>query len=212
MSESLADRAHAAILEHIISGVWPPGRELKRRELALELGMSVAPVLEALVLLERQGLIETIPRVGTRVRTVTREGVRGQMLLREALEVQAVHLLHGAALRPHRAALLPLAEAADADYQDQLARLSADLAFHRALVAAVGEPALEAAYATVMQLGFFHMINVVVDGPAGRRARDSHVRLLQRLQRADAAEAAGAIRRHLASGKLAIYTTAQEAA
>ncbi|MDA3963076.1 MAG: GntR family transcriptional regulator [Planctomycetota bacterium] len=209
---SLADQAFAVIQERIVSGSWAPGHALNRRDLAEDLGMSVAPVLEALVLLERQGLVETMPRVGTRVRAITQDGVRGQMLLREAFEVQAVYLLHGSGLRSHRSALLPLAEAADADYEDQRARWAADLAFHQALVAALGEPALTAAYANVMQLGFFHMINVVIDQQPRRRARDSHVRLLRRLLRVDAASAATAIRHHLASGKLALYTQAENTA
>ena len=212
MSDSLADRTYAAILERLISGRWAPGHALNRRAVAAELGVSVAPVLEALLRLEQQGLVETIPRVGTRVRTITRAAVRGQMVLREALEVQAVHLAHGADLRAHRATLEPLAIAADADYEDQRARWAADLAFHRALVACAGEPALDAAYTQAMQQGFFHMVNVVITTSPTRRARDSHVRLLRRLVRADAADAGAAIRRHLASGKLAIYADQPEVA
>lgn len=205
MSE-LADRCYHDILDRLVTGTWPPGHRLNRRDVAHELGVSVAPVLEAMVRLEHQGLLETIPRVGTRVRAITAETVYGQMVVRAALEVQAVHLAHGAALRPHRDALAALADEADRPHREPRRRWAADLDFHRALVACAGVPALDAAYAEAMQVGFFHAVNVVVEAPDRRRPADSHTALLRRLLRSDRERAEAAIRRHLASGKLAVFS------
>jgi len=52
--------------EEIAQGVWLPGERIpSARELAQSCGVSLSPVLKALQTLEREGLIERIPRVGT---------------------------------------------------------------------------------------------------------------------------------------------------
>ncbi len=52
--------------EDIAQGVWLPGERIpSARELAKSCGVSLSPVLRALQTLEREGLIERVPRVGT---------------------------------------------------------------------------------------------------------------------------------------------------
>jgi DNA-binding GntR family transcriptional regulator len=57
------------IRQAIVDGRLPPGRRLKEEELARELGMSRTPIREALLMLESEGLVESIPRRGATVRT-----------------------------------------------------------------------------------------------------------------------------------------------
>ena len=59
MAVSLADEAYLAIRDEILRGQLRPGRPLSRRRLALQLGMSVLPVSDALKRLEEDGLVET---------------------------------------------------------------------------------------------------------------------------------------------------------
>jgi len=54
--------------------------------------MSFVPISEALQHLEIDGLVESKPRVGTRVRIPTPQGIRERYMLREALETQAARL------------------------------------------------------------------------------------------------------------------------
>ena len=54
--------------------------------------MSLLPISEALQNLESEGLVESQPRVGTRVRTPTVEEVRGRFVVREALESESAKL------------------------------------------------------------------------------------------------------------------------
>ncbi len=51
------------------------------------------PVMEALHRLEYEGLVESFPRWGSRVVSMTQETVRDRNVLREAVECQAVRLL-----------------------------------------------------------------------------------------------------------------------
>jgi len=88
----LADQAYFLVRDRILSGAIPPGAVLSRRRLADELGMSFLPISEAVQRLESEGLLESRPRVGTRVRTPTPDEVRGRYVVREALEAQSARL------------------------------------------------------------------------------------------------------------------------
>jgi DNA-binding GntR family transcriptional regulator len=89
---SLAEQAYVQIRERILVGDLAIGAELSRRKLALEYGMSFVPVMEALQKLENEGLVESRPRVGTRVKVPTPSDIREQYIIREALECQAAWL------------------------------------------------------------------------------------------------------------------------
>lgn len=89
---SLAEQAYQLIRDRILRGVLPLGAAISRRQLAEEFGMSFLPVSEALQRLEAEELVESRPRVGTRVRIPTAEEVRDRYDLREALESQSARL------------------------------------------------------------------------------------------------------------------------
>jgi DNA-binding GntR family transcriptional regulator len=89
---TLADRAYGEIRERILEGLYPLGHALSRRKLAAELGMSFLPVSEALQRLEHDGLVESRPRAGTRVRVPSAGESRERYQLREALETQSARL------------------------------------------------------------------------------------------------------------------------
>ena len=89
---SLAEQAYQNILDRILRGTLPLGAVVSRRSLAEEFGMSFIPVAEALQRLERDGLVESRPRAGTRVRVPTLDEIRGRFEMREALECQSARL------------------------------------------------------------------------------------------------------------------------
>lgn len=80
----LADQAYFMMRDRILAGAFPPGAVLSRRRLADEFGMSFLPISEAMQRLETEGLLESRPRVGTRVRTPTPDEVKGRYVVREA--------------------------------------------------------------------------------------------------------------------------------
>src|SRR5436305_407452 len=87
--DSLAGEAYVILRERILHGELPIGRVISRRTLATELGMSLLPVSEAFLRLEFEGLLESRPRAGTRVRIPTAQDIRGHYTLRQALEAEA---------------------------------------------------------------------------------------------------------------------------
>ena len=111
---SLAAEAYRVVRQRILRGELSLGQVISRRKLATELGMSFLPVSEALQRLEVEGLLESRPRAGTRVRIPTRDDVRGHFVVREALEVQAAMLFARVATAGERTDLRKLAARVDA--------------------------------------------------------------------------------------------------
>lgn len=110
---SLAGEAYVILRERILRGELPIGQVISRRKIATELGMSMLPVSEALQRLEFEGLLESRPRAGTRVKVPTEDGVRGHYVVREALEVQAAKLFAAVATAQERSELQRLAARVD---------------------------------------------------------------------------------------------------
>jgi DNA-binding GntR family transcriptional regulator len=110
---SLADAAYVAVREEILRGQLRPGTALSRRRLAQELGMSVLPVTDALRRLEADGLVESRPRAGTRVRIPSAKDIRDLYELREALESQSARLFAARATPAQRLELQHLGNQVD---------------------------------------------------------------------------------------------------
>jgi DNA-binding GntR family transcriptional regulator len=110
---SLAAEAYGVVRTRILSGAIGLGQVISRRKLAAELRMSFLPVSEALLRLEVEGLLESRPRAGTRVRIPSAEDVQGHYVVREALEVQAALRFAAGATPKERADLKKLAQRVD---------------------------------------------------------------------------------------------------
>src|SRR5688572_21809070 len=113
-SSSLAAEAYAIVRQRILRGELVLGQVISRRKLAAELGMSFLPVSEALLRLEFEGLLESRPRAGTRVRIPSPDDVRGHYVVREALEAQAAMRFTQVATAAERAEMQQLAIRVDA--------------------------------------------------------------------------------------------------
>ncbi|NEY35079.1 FCD domain-containing protein, partial [Streptomyces sp. PRKS01-65] len=131
------------LLDGLVAGRWAPGDRIVERRIALELGISQAPVREALRELETMELVGSAPNRGVRVRELSLDRLRDVYLVRAALERRAAELaavrLAGevGVLERHLAAMARDAEQADVD-----AQIVHAVAFHRAVVRASGNPVL----------------------------------------------------------------------
>jgi DNA-binding GntR family transcriptional regulator len=193
---SLARQAYEHLLTNITSGVWPPGTLLNRRSVADSLGFSVAPVLEAIVQLESEGLLETLPRKGTRVCLISAERQYDLWIMREALECQAVRLACGAPVRAAWTKLAALAAAADLPGSRPAKHYQNEVAFHRALAACAGSALLLREFDRHIRVGFFFALQQTLAGVAPR-GMALHAQLLKRFKQADPDSAERAMREHL---------------
>ena len=85
---TLASKVYESVRRGILSGELQPGQPVSRRRIATELQTSPLPVACAFQRLEFEGLLESRPRAGTRVRTLSLDDVRDHFVVREALETQ----------------------------------------------------------------------------------------------------------------------------
>ncbi len=136
-----ADDAYRAIRKRILDNAYPPGYQALEQALADELGLSRTPVREALIRLEKEGLVAVVPRHGMRVLPVSPTDMKEIYEILTALEGMAAELL--AKRRPSDQALAPLERAsrdmAKALRADDLeAWAEADARFHRLLIELAG--------------------------------------------------------------------------
>lgn len=201
-ASTLADQVYDHILAQLMERMLRPGELLDRKQIAQELNVSLIPVADAVQRLTHEGFLTTRRRQGTFVTTPNREDVRGQLLLREALECQCARLYCGEPIRKGRRGLLPLARAADkaADAGRQL--WLEDFAFHQALVAFTEVEALVTCFARVVNMSMFHQTSMI--SPVAAVTYDRHTRLLDDLCSASPEEAEARVREHIRSGKEAM--------
>ncbi len=90
--ERTSDAVLHTLRDSIVTGVFLPGERLNTAEVARKLGLSTAPVRDALNRLEAEGLIEIRPRSGTFVSELSPVDVRETFEIRAALECLALEL------------------------------------------------------------------------------------------------------------------------
>lgn len=112
-ASTLASKVYESVRRGILSGDLPPGQPMSRRRIAIELQTSPLPVASAFQRLELEGLLESRPRAGTRVRALSLDEIRGHFVVREALETQAATRVALMATDSERAHLETLAQELD---------------------------------------------------------------------------------------------------
>jgi DNA-binding GntR family transcriptional regulator len=175
----------------IVSGDVRPGDRLVEERLTEMLGVSRPPLREALRILQRDGLVKSLPRRGFIVVPIAAQDVREIYSLRFALERLAVELgvpvEDPARLRPMRDALADMQAAVDAEDDDAV--LAANSRFHHALVDLPGHKRLTAAYEGLrLQLELCMAYNLKFREQLFGDRHDvhpRHARLLESIERGD---------------------------
>lgn len=97
---SLKDQVRDILMEQILTGELKPGDRLKEMHIANSLGVSQAPVREAIRSLEAIGYIEHVPNAGARVKTFNIDKLMEIYQVREALETTAVRIAFATQIKP----------------------------------------------------------------------------------------------------------------
>jgi len=134
----LTEQVYERLLNAICDGELPPGSRITQEDCAASFNVSRQPVLQALRLLKREGLVEDAGRRGVRVTPLDPAYVAQVYQVRTALDALAARL---AAQRQARLdpALIERGRAA-ARSGRTAAMIEADEAFHRAIYEASGNP------------------------------------------------------------------------
>jgi DNA-binding GntR family transcriptional regulator len=186
------------ILQRIVAGEYPPGARLVETRIAQELGVSQAPVREALRDLEQLGCIVHEPFRGCSVRAFSAEELLEAFPVRAALEALAARL---AAERMTEDELLRLAElletmrdaARRGDAHDQS---QANASFHATIVRAARNATLERQWSFLEPYSRTYL-TVSQPGLDLLALTERHVPILDALRARDGEAAAEAMHNHL---------------
>ena len=195
---SLVDLAVERLRRDILGGRIDPGERLVEEQLTKQLGISRAPLREAMRLLAQQGLVEHIPRRGVRVATLSDDDVRELYELRDVLERHAVTSMpERPDLAGLRAALEVMRTATETD--DRLELANAHRRFHVEVVTLGGNRQLVALYETILvRIQLYMAVNMRREAEVAR-AEDGvhrHERLLDAAERGNPADILAALNAH----------------
>jgi DNA-binding GntR family transcriptional regulator len=197
---SLRRRASDVLRAAIVEGRLQPGDRLKEVELAEQLGISRAPVREALRQLEHEGLVASLPYRATEVLGVSQEEI-AEVLVPIRLTIEsfafrkALPLLSDADFEALGQLVARMRDAAERGDLDELAE--DDVRFHELVIERSGQPHC---------LQIWRLIEPRVrayfrrDAPAHQRAdeiADEHDELLQALVARDEAQLLDTLARHI---------------
>jgi DNA-binding GntR family transcriptional regulator len=195
---NLREQIKDVILQRIVAGDYPPGARLVETRIAQELGVSQAPVREALRDLEQLGCIVHEPFRGCSVRAFSAEELLEAFPVRAALEALAARL---AAERIGEAELLQLADLVDTmraaarrgDAHDQS---QANASFHATIVRAARNATLERQWSFLEPFSRTY-VSVSQPGLDLLALSERHVPILEALRARDPDAAAAAMHSHL---------------
>lgn len=137
---NLVDQVYDAVLDAICSGSLGPGAPVVQEQIAESLNVSRQPVVQALVLLKKQGFVEQAGRKGHRVTPLDPGLARRVYAIRGALDRLAAREASG---NPEASTVLPeaLEKGRVLISSGSIADLiEADVAFHQTIYALAGNP------------------------------------------------------------------------
>jgi len=190
----------------ILSGKIQPGERINESKLSNLLGVSRAPIREALRLLASSGILEVHANRGMFVRDLQISEVEGLYDIRAALDVLAgeraaerINDGHLQALNSWIKEMTVCVEANDTD-----AYYRANIAFHAAIVEITGNANLLSIYEGVCkQMSLFRKISLSLPGHL-RLSLQRHKKIVEAIKSKNSAKAASVMRNHTLRAKKAL--------
>jgi len=199
MNRHLKDEAYRIIKEAITTLQFRPGEPVMEGKLAKSLGISKTPVRNALVRLEQEGLIQTIPFRGTFVASLDVRRVREIFEVRDVLEELAIQRLIGRVTaeeigRLRRVIDESAVEAHEGHLEESFESIRE---FHEGIVSLSDNTLLTEMYAILADhIARIRNICGHIPGRVEQSARE-HAAIVDAIERADQQGAIHALRRHL---------------
>ena len=208
---SQAVKAQLRLRELILAGELPAGGRIAELTLVEKLGVSRTPIRAALMRLEQEGLLETLPGGGYAVRTFTERDVSDAIELRGTLEGLLARLAAERGVAP-----AVLSEARDClagidavlaqpalDDDAFLAYVRLNKRFHALLAEMAASPVLARELERVVSLPFASPSGFVVVQANSARARDmlivaqdQHRQVLEAIEQREGGRAEAILREH----------------
>jgi len=213
--KSLREIVSQAIRQAIMRGDLKPGDRLREVQIAEQMGVSRAPVREAIRDLESAGLVTSRSHKGTFVTELTPSDLWEIYTLRAALERMAVEIITPRAtpelLETLQRSIADMTEATQAGDVERMVEL--DIAFHETLCRHANHDRLfEIWNSMIAQIRVFIDMSHVLYLPPEEMV-SLHVELVQQIENKDARAAGQTLAQHiLEAGELIVrhYNTSQK--
>ncbi|MCV7279880.1 GntR family transcriptional regulator [Mycolicibacterium flavescens] len=196
----LAEDVARFVRKRIFDGTYAAGEYVRLDQLAVELGISVTPVREALFELKAEGLLAQQPRRGFVVLPVTGRDLTDvsnvQAYIGGELAARAAAAITDEQLRELVQIQSDLEQAYAAADDERAVRLNHE--FHRAINVAAASPKLAQLMSQITRYAPESVFPIVAGWPEQSNAH--HRRLLDALQQRDEQRARAAMSEHLAAG------------
>jgi DNA-binding GntR family transcriptional regulator len=202
--ENLSARVYNQIKNLILCNEIMPGQKLHHQQLSERLGVSRTPIREALTRLVQEGYVSFLPNRGFTCKEIRMQEAEELYELREALEAfaveKAIETLTDAALRQLRDKM----NAYGRDVQNRFTRerLVYDQDVHLQIAQLTGNETLKNTLSHVFErIVLKRRTDGLYDPARGIAAHQEHLRLLEAMERRDAAQAVAILRSHVQAGK-----------
>lgn len=198
---SLSERVYEAIKEAIQSLKLRPGGMLAIGNLADQLGVSRTPVREALLILEREGLVTIVPQKGAYVAAISARDVEEIMELRIVLEGYAARVAAARVTPEDLARIAEMLRESNRVFAQGQGGTAAEVGheLHELLVRKVGNERLVASL-NDLDAHYSRLRHIAADIPSRfERSNRQHHEIFAALRDGDAERASLAMTTHLAS-------------
>ncbi|SPB13277.1 GntR family transcriptional regulator [Caballeronia novacaledonica] len=193
------DEVYKVLLDAISSGSLAPGTRITQEEIAEQLAVSRSPVLQALRLLKKDGLVVDAPGRGLLVTPLDPAWISHLYEIRGALDSLAARLAAERGAKIDKAVIVNGRRASKSD--DVKAMIDADMAFHQAIYTASGNPLI----AETAQTHWVHLRRVMgaVLQASGQRKSiwDEHAAIAAAISEGDGQRAAELTDLHTANAR-----------
>ncbi|WP_119306296.1 GntR family transcriptional regulator [Cohaesibacter haloalkalitolerans] len=204
----LSDKAYEKFKQHLMMGDLKPGQFISQRELVTLTGVPLAPVREALLRLELEGVVQIAPQRGIQIVEVSLRFIKDTYQLRMMIEKEAAAKFAGNAsdamisrLREvHRTVIARVEEEGTSDGLLKDAQ-GIDDSLHDTIVSALGNELVDWLYAMnnqriqLIRLSHGHL--TLITPGTFRQVMIEHMAIIEALESHDPVAAAAAIEKHL---------------
>jgi len=194
-----ADLAYDYLREQIVNGSLAPGQRVTLAELSGACGMSHMPVREALVRLQREGLLESEPHKGMRVMRLSLGDARELFAIRAELEGLAAHSACAAA----DARLVPDLDAINQRFVDAFSEVdytamgAANWAFHQRILRSAGNAQLNRMLESVWTASQRYRLGYKLIPGRAQCTIEEHAQIIAAIRSGDPERARFAAREHI---------------
>ena len=199
--QTLSQAVEARLRSEIIQGIHEPGAMLTEPVLAAELGVSRSPIREALLILERDGIVEFDDRGRTRVVSMTAADFEDLYFLRLAVEpMLAVHAAKCATESDYAAWEANVTAMENTENVAEISQL--DIEFHSLIVKTSQRPRMIAAWRSIrptleLWLAALHRKHEQLTGRVREITMESHLELIEILRTGESEAIRKMIQNHI---------------